>query len=119
MATIRDGMGHRLHGLYTSAARPSYLGRDAAAQARAYSRKNCLYQAFQELGRVVRTAFLLRFLHDTELRRVIQAATNKSESFNRFVQWLFFGGEDLIAENDRDQQRKGSRLTPRRRFRPA
>ena len=71
-----------------------------------YSRKNRLYQAFQELGRVVRTAFLLRFLHDAELRRVIQAATNKSESFNRFVQWLFFGGEGLIAENDRDQQRK-------------
>ena len=54
----------------------------------------------------MRTAFLLRFLHDAELRRVIQAATNKSESFNRFVQWLFFGGEGLIAENDRDQQRK-------------
>jgi hypothetical protein len=56
-----------------------------------YSRKNRLYQAFQELGRVVRTAFLLRFLHDAELRRVIQAATNKSESFNRFVQCPFLG----------------------------
>ena len=71
-----------------------------------YSRKNRLYQAFQELGRVVRTAFLLRYLHEAELRRAIQAATNKSESFNRFVQWLFFGGEGLIAENDRDRQRK-------------
>src|SRR3954464_11067164 len=28
-----------------------------------YSRKNRLYQAFQELGRVIRTAFLLRYLH--------------------------------------------------------
>jgi hypothetical protein len=45
-------------------------------------------------------------IHEAELRRVIQAATNKSESFNRFVQWLFFGGEGLIAENDRDQQRE-------------
>ena len=71
-----------------------------------YSRKNRLYQAFQELGRVIRTAFLLRYLHEAELRRTIQAATNKSETFNRFVQWLFFGGEGLIAENDRDQQRK-------------
>ncbi len=71
-----------------------------------YSRKNRLYQAFQELGRVVRTAFLLRYLNDAELRRVIQAATNKSEAFNGFVQWLFFGGERLIAENDRDRQRK-------------
>ncbi len=71
-----------------------------------YSRKNRLYQAFQELGRVVRTAFLLRYLNDAELRRVIQAAPNKSEAFNAFVQWLFFGGERLIAENDRDRQRK-------------
>jgi TnpA family transposase len=71
-----------------------------------YSRKNRLYQAFQELGRVVRTAFLLRYLNDAELRRVIQAATNKSEAFNAFVQWLFFGGERLIAENDRDRRRK-------------
>jgi TnpA family transposase len=71
-----------------------------------YSRKNRLYQAFQELGRVARTTFLLRYLKDAELRRVIQAATNKSEAFNGFVQWLFFGGERLIAENDRDRQRK-------------
>jgi TnpA family transposase len=71
-----------------------------------YSRKNRLYQAFQELGRVVRTAFLRRYVNDVELRRIIQAATNKSEAFNAFVQWLFFGGERLIAENDRDRQRK-------------
>jgi hypothetical protein len=30
----------------------------------------------------------------------------RARSFNRFVQWLFFGGEGLIAENDRDRQRK-------------
>jgi Tn3 transposase DDE domain len=35
-----------------------------------------------------------------------QAATNKSEAFNRFVQRRFFGGEGLIAENDRNWQRK-------------
>ncbi len=33
-----------------------------------YSRKNRLYQAFRELGRVVRTAFLLQFLADQQLR---------------------------------------------------
>jgi TnpA family transposase len=71
-----------------------------------YSRKNRLYQAFRELGRVVRTAFLLQYLSDAELRQTIQAATNKSEAFNRFVQWLFFGGEGIIASNDRAKQRK-------------
>jgi TnpA family transposase len=71
-----------------------------------YSRKNRLYLAFRELGRVVRTAFLLRYLSDAELRQTIQAATNKSEAFNRFIRWVFFGGEGLIASNNRGIQRK-------------
>ena len=70
-----------------------------------YSKKNRLYQAFRELGVAVRTGFLLRYLGDAELRATIQAATNKSESFNEFVQWLAFGG-GVIAENDRVEQRK-------------
>jgi TnpA family transposase len=65
-----------------------------------------LYFAFRELGRVVRTIFLLQYISDLELRQVIQAATNKSEAFNKFVQWVCFGGEGLITENVRDEQRK-------------
>jgi len=71
-----------------------------------YSRQNRLYLAFRELGRVVRTAFLLRYLADQELRATIQAATNKSEQFNCFLKWIFFGGERVITENNRDEQRK-------------
>jgi TnpA family transposase len=70
------------------------------------SRKNKLYFGLRELGRVVRTIFLLRYLSDAELRRTIQAATNKSERFNQFVQWVSFGGDSVIAENTRDEQRK-------------
>jgi hypothetical protein len=70
------------------------------------SRKNKLYFGFRELGRVVRTIFLLRYLSDAELRRTIQAATNKSERFNQFVQWVLSGGDSVIAENTRDEQRK-------------
>jgi TnpA family transposase len=71
-----------------------------------YNRKNKLYFAFRELGRVVRTIFLLQYISDLELRQMIQAATNKSEAFNKFVQWVCFGGEGVIAENVRDEQRK-------------
>jgi TnpA family transposase len=63
-------------------------------------------QASRELGRVIRTLFLLDDLADEELRIIINAATNKSESFNRFAQWLAFGGDGTITENDRDAQRK-------------
>jgi TnpA family transposase len=71
-----------------------------------YSRKNWLYLAFRELGRVVRTGFLLRYVADTELRATIQAAPNKSQQLNRFLKWVFFGGEGIITENSRDEQRK-------------
>lgn len=70
------------------------------------STKNRLYFAFRELGRVIRTLFLLKYLNDPELRRTIHAATNKSEQFNDFAQWLMFGGNGIIAENLRHEQRK-------------
>ena len=71
-----------------------------------YSKKNRLYQAFRELGCVLRTEFLLKYLDSAELRSLIQAATNKSESFNGFAQWAAFGGDGTILSNDRDEQRK-------------
>jgi len=67
--------------------------------------KNKLYFAFRELGRVVRTMFLLRYINEPDMRRTIHAATNKSEQFNDFAKWLMFGG-DVIAENLRHEQRK-------------
>lgn len=71
-----------------------------------YSRKNKLYFAFRELGRVVRTVFLLKYVSSLELRHVIQAATNKSEAFNKFLQWVSFGGEGIMKQSVRDEQRK-------------
>lgn len=70
------------------------------------SRKNRLYVAFRELGRVVRTVFLLRFVNDEDLRRTINASTNTAEAWNKFVQWAAFGGEGVIRENNREEQRK-------------
>ena len=71
-----------------------------------YSRKNKLYDAFCELGRVVRTIFLLNYISDPILRSTIHAATNKSESFNDFIKWIRFGADGTLRENDRDEQRK-------------
>jgi len=71
-----------------------------------YSRKNRLYQAFRELGRVVRTVFLLQYLSDPEARRQITESTNKVEAYNGFAKWLFFGGEGVIADNDPEEQEK-------------
>ncbi len=71
-----------------------------------YSRKNRLYQAFRELGRVIRTVFLLQYISEKELREQITAATNKVEDYHRFSKWFFFGGEGIIATNEPEQQQK-------------
>jgi TnpA family transposase len=70
------------------------------------SRKNKLYFAFRELGRVIRTEFLLRYIDDIEVRTMIHAATCKSEEFNQFLKWTFCGGEGIISENNRYEQLK-------------
>lgn len=71
-----------------------------------YSRKNRLYQAFRELGRVVRTVFLLKYISDMRLREQISASTNKVEAYNGFSKWFFFGGDGIISENDPEEQEK-------------
>ncbi|MGW0317076.1 Tn3 family transposase [Streptomyces flavidovirens] len=73
---------------------------------RSGSRENATYAAFREVGRVIRTVQLLRYLSDAPLRRRVTAATNKVESFNRFSQWIGFGNRGVIADNDPIEQEK-------------
>lgn len=71
-----------------------------------HSRKNKLYYALRELGRAVRTGFLLEYYHDPELRKTINAATTKSEAFNKFAKWTAFANKGAIRENLRHEQIK-------------
>ncbi|PRR81176.1 Tn3 family transposase [Clostridium vincentii] len=71
-----------------------------------YSRKNKLYQAFSELGKAVRTGFLLKYISDIDSRRIIQETSNKNESFNGFTKWINFGSDGVIRSNNREDQRK-------------
>ena len=71
-----------------------------------YSRKNRLYLAFQELGRVIRTSFLLEYLSNPELRETIDETTNKVEAYNALSDWARFGAETITASNDPDEMEK-------------
>jgi Transposase and inactivated derivatives, TnpA family len=73
---------------------------------RAGSRKSATYTAFREVGRVIRTVQLLRYLSDAPLRRRVTAATNKVEAFNGFSQWIGFGNGVVITDNDPVEQEK-------------
>lgn len=69
------------------------------------SRKNNVYKAFRELGRMIRTITLLRFVSEPELREEITVATKKVEAYNGFSAWLRFG-HDAIERNDPAEQEK-------------
>ena len=70
------------------------------------SNKNRLYRAFREVGRVIRTIFLLRYVANPQLQRQINTVTNQMESYNGFSKWLFFGDEGKIKHNDPIEQEK-------------
>ncbi|MEL7225873.1 MAG: transposase, partial [Cyanobacteria bacterium J06576_12] len=53
-----------------------------------YSGKSRLYKAFQALGNVVRTLFLLRYVSEPELRQETTACTNKVEQYHQFSDWV-------------------------------
>jgi len=71
-----------------------------------YSRKNRLYRAFQELGRAIRTQFLLEYISNVELRETITATTNKVEQYNQLCDWASFGSIELVASNDENEMEK-------------
>lgn len=71
-----------------------------------HNRRHKLHRAFAELGRAVRTIFLLEYLSDIELRQQIVAATTVVERYNDFLDWLSFGGDGIIRVADPVEQEK-------------
>ena len=70
------------------------------------NKKNRLYHGVNELGRVIRTTYILEYIASVELRSVVQQATCKSEELNNFVKWAFFANKGIISENMRNEQEK-------------
>ena len=95
-----DDMLHVAYSISTGALSSSTILR------RMRSKKNRLFLAVRELGRAIRTTYLLEYIGNIELRQRVNAATNKSEAFNNFAKWLFYGRAGVISENARFQQNK-------------
>jgi TnpA family transposase len=76
-----------------------------------YSRKNRLFRAFQALGHVVRTQYLLEYISNMELRQTITATTNKVEQYNQLCDWTSFGSTELVASNDETEMEKAVKYT--------
>ena len=70
------------------------------------NRRNKLYRAFRELGRVTRTVFLLRYISEADFRQTIRAETTKVESYNDFLDWITFGGQTIKSGDPVEQAKQ-------------
>lgn len=75
------------------------------------SRKNQIYKAFWEIGHVMRTAALLRFLADSRLRAPVTAAPTRPGHTTGSPPGPRFGNQGVIAENDPAEQESRSNGT--------
>jgi len=60
-----------------------------------YSKQHPLYVALKELGRVVRTIFILKYINDLGFRQAIGKQINKVENSNKFSNAIAVGEKEL------------------------
>lgn len=82
------------------------LGKTSAFQLlkrlNSYAKQNPLQKAMKEVGKITRTAFILRYYDDLALRQSIEKSLNHIELMNRFAKAVFFG--NIAAANRQEFQ---------------
>ena len=69
-----------------------------------YSQHHPLYLALRELGRAVRTEFLLRYMDDQDLRKRIDDQLDKLESTHHFARAVFYGQNGQLRYAGKEEQ---------------
>lgn len=80
---------------------------ESEAILRRFTRSNVqhpTYAALAELGKVVKTIFLCRYLHSMELRREIHEGLNVVENWNSANAFIFYGKSGEVASNQLEEQ---------------
>ena len=62
-----------------------------------------LTKAFINLGRIIKTEYILRYLTDTELRRSVQTQLNKGEYRHKLPRWIFFADQGEFTTGDYEE----------------
>ena len=59
-----------------------------------------LSKAVTNLGRIIKTEYILRYLTDPELRRRVQRQLNKGEYRQKLPRWVFFADQGEFSTGD-------------------
>jgi TnpA family transposase len=62
-----------------------------------------LSKAFTNLGRILKTQYILRYLTDPVLRRTVQLQLNKGEYRHKLPRWIFFAGQGEFTTGDYEE----------------
>lgn len=62
-----------------------------------------LSRAFTNLGRIIKTEYILRYLTDPELRRTVQLQLNKGEYRHKLPRWIFFADQGEFSTGDYEE----------------
>jgi TnpA family transposase len=60
-------------------------------------------KALTTLGRVVKTIYILRYIHEEELRQRVQLQLNRGESRHALARWLFFANRGEFRTGDYEE----------------
>jgi TnpA family transposase len=69
-----------------------------------YSQQHPVYLALREMGRVIRTLFLLKYMDDEGLRKRIDHQLEKIESAHRFARAVFYANNGEIRFASKEEQ---------------
>ena len=62
-----------------------------------------LSKAFTNLGRIIKTQYILHYLTDPELRRTVQKQLNKGEYRHKLPRWIFFANQGEFTTGDYEE----------------
>ena len=62
-----------------------------------------LSKAFTNLGRIIKTEYILRYITDRDLRRTVQLQLNKGEYRHKLPRWIFFANQGEFTTGDYEE----------------
>ncbi|MDG2383103.1 MAG: Tn3 family transposase [Pirellulaceae bacterium] len=69
-----------------------------------YSNQHPLDAALKEYGRIIKSDFILRYIHDLEFRQAIEKQFNKGENSNKFSKAVSFGNNHEFVYREKSEQ---------------